>query len=80
METIVEMIDAVLSDVNNEALIAETRKKVNAMMENRPLFAWQSKTYFKTKSRMSKKAFGFFILRKKILNQKNISTFAKIRV
>ena len=40
METIVEMIDAVLSDVNNEALIAETRKKVNAMMENRPLFAW----------------------------------------
>lgn len=40
MEAIVEMIDAVLSDVNNEALIAETRKKVNAMMENRPLFAW----------------------------------------
>lgn len=28
------------ADVNNEALIAETRKKVNAMMENRPLFAW----------------------------------------
>ncbi len=26
---------------------------------------------------MSKKAFGFFILRNKILNQKNISTFAK---
>ena len=40
MEGIVEMIDAVLSDVNNEELIAETRKKVNAMMENRPLFAW----------------------------------------
>ena len=40
MEAIVEMIDVVLSDVNNEELIAETRKKVNAMMENRPLFAW----------------------------------------
>ena len=40
METIVEMIDAVLSDVNNESLIEATRKKVNAMMENRPLFAW----------------------------------------
>lgn len=40
METIVEMIDAVLSDVNNESLIEATRKKVNTMMENRPLFAW----------------------------------------
>ncbi|MDD4584777.1 MAG: serine hydroxymethyltransferase, partial [Bacilli bacterium] len=40
MATIVDMIDAVLSDVNNEELIASTRKKVNAMMANRPLFAW----------------------------------------
>jgi glycine hydroxymethyltransferase len=40
MPVIVDMIDAVLSDINNEELIAETRKKVNAMMENRPLFAW----------------------------------------
>ncbi|MEA4967844.1 MAG: serine hydroxymethyltransferase, partial [Bacteroidaceae bacterium] len=40
MAAIVDMIDAVLSDVNNEELIASTRKKVNAMMANRPLFAW----------------------------------------
>ena len=40
MGVIVDMIDAVLSDPNNEALIAKTRGQVNDMMQNRPLFAW----------------------------------------
>ena len=40
MAGIVDMIDAVLCDVNNEALIEKTRKQVNEMMANRPLFAW----------------------------------------
>ncbi|MDR0790418.1 MAG: serine hydroxymethyltransferase [Bacteroidales bacterium] len=40
MAVIVDMIDAILSDVNNEELIASTRKKVNEMMSSRPLFAW----------------------------------------
>ena len=37
---IVEMIDTILCDVENEILIENTRKKVNDMMQNRPLFAW----------------------------------------
>ena len=40
MGVIVDMIDAVLSDPTNEALIAKTRGQVNEMMQNRPLFAW----------------------------------------
>ena len=40
MPAIVDMIDAVLCDINNEALIDKTRKNVNDMMANRPLFAW----------------------------------------
>ena len=40
MPEIVSMIDAILSDVENETLIENTRKKVNDMMQNRPLFAW----------------------------------------
>ncbi|MBO4580904.1 MAG: serine hydroxymethyltransferase [Bacteroidales bacterium] len=40
MAGIVDMIDAVLCDINNESLIEKTRKQVNEMMENRPLFAW----------------------------------------
>jgi glycine hydroxymethyltransferase len=40
MPQIVNMIDAILSDINNETLINDTRKKVNEMMSGRPLFAW----------------------------------------
>lgn len=40
MVEIVEMIDAVLSDVDNEKTIAHVRKKVNDMMKKYPLFAW----------------------------------------
>ncbi len=40
MSAIVDMIDTVLCDINNEALIDKTRKNVNDMMSNRPLFAW----------------------------------------
>lgn len=40
MVEIVDMIDKILSDVENETLIENTRKKVNDMMSSRPLFAW----------------------------------------
>lgn len=40
MGEIVEMIDTVLSDPENGQTIAAVRSKVNAMMENRPMFAW----------------------------------------
>lgn len=40
MGEIVEMIDTVLSDPENTATIAAVRSKVNAMMEDRPMFAW----------------------------------------
>ena len=40
MKVIVDMIDAVLCDPNNEALIEKTRHQFNEMMQNRPLFAW----------------------------------------
>ena len=40
METIVSLIDRVLSDPENEANIATVRAEVNAMMEKYPLFAW----------------------------------------
>lgn len=40
MGEIVEMIDTVLSDVENEKTIASVRGKVNATMKQYPLFAW----------------------------------------
>ncbi|MDR1183073.1 MAG: serine hydroxymethyltransferase [Bacteroidales bacterium] len=40
MNTIVEMIDAILSDINNETLIKKTAGNIQDMMMNRPLFAW----------------------------------------
>ena len=40
MEAVVALVDRVLHDPENEENIAAVRKDVNAMMENRPLFAW----------------------------------------
>ena len=40
MPVVVDLIDKILSDVNNEELIAKVRGTVNEMMSNRPLFAW----------------------------------------
>lgn len=40
MGEIVEMIDTVLSDVENPATIAAVKAKVNATMEKYPIFAW----------------------------------------
>ncbi|MDR1345069.1 MAG: serine hydroxymethyltransferase [Tannerellaceae bacterium] len=40
MEETVELIDAVLSNVEDDKLIASVRDKVNAMMKDYPLFAW----------------------------------------
>ncbi len=40
MDYIVELIDRVLSDYQNEEVIAAVRKDVNALMADYPLFAW----------------------------------------
>jgi glycine hydroxymethyltransferase len=40
MEEIVELIDTVLSNVENEMVIKSVAGKVNAMMKDYPLFAW----------------------------------------
>jgi len=40
MEAIVELIDEVISNINDEKIIAKVAEKVNAMMAHRPLFAW----------------------------------------
>ncbi len=40
MPLIVDMIDEVISNIDNEATIAAVRKKVNDLMHGFPLFAW----------------------------------------
>ncbi|WP_372771887.1 serine hydroxymethyltransferase [Mangrovibacterium sp.] len=40
MPVIVELIDEVLSDPTNEAVLASVHKRVNVMMKDLPLFAW----------------------------------------
>jgi len=40
IEVVVELIDEVLSDVENEAVIDKVRGKVNELMKNYPLFAY----------------------------------------
>ncbi|MCL1850601.1 MAG: serine hydroxymethyltransferase [Bacteroidetes bacterium] len=40
METIVELIDEVISNINDETVITKVAQKVNALMAHRPLFAW----------------------------------------
>jgi glycine hydroxymethyltransferase len=40
METIVELIDEVISNINDETVIAKVAEKVQRMMSHRPLFAW----------------------------------------
>jgi len=40
MGEIAELIDTVLSNVENESLIESVAQKVNALMKNYPLFAW----------------------------------------
>jgi len=40
MEAIVELIDEVISNINDEKVIAKVAEKVYAMMAHRPLFAW----------------------------------------
>jgi len=37
---IVEYIDEVLSDIENDDVVSSVRSKVNALMNNRPLFKW----------------------------------------
>ena len=39
-EHIVDMIDRVLSAPDDETVIAQVKKEVNAMMSDRPMFAW----------------------------------------
>lgn len=38
--TIVDLIDRVLSNINDESVIDSVRKEVNALMSHRPLFKW----------------------------------------
>lgn len=40
MAPIVEMIDVVISDIDNEKTIINVREKVNLMMKDFPMFAW----------------------------------------
>ncbi|MBN1338989.1 MAG: serine hydroxymethyltransferase [Bacteroidales bacterium] len=40
METIVDFIDLVISDIDNEALIQKVKKQVNELMAGFPMFAW----------------------------------------
>lgn len=40
IKVIVDLIDDVLSNPTDEKVIADTRKKVNEMMKDRPMFAW----------------------------------------
>ncbi|NPA37585.1 MAG: serine hydroxymethyltransferase [Chlorobi bacterium] len=40
MPVIVEFIDEIISNIENEEVIASVRKKVNDMMGDRPMFAW----------------------------------------
>jgi len=40
MEIIVDMIDKVISNIDNETEIEKVRKQVNQMMKDLPLFAW----------------------------------------
>ena len=40
MGEIVELIDDVLSHINDTTVVDKVRAKVNSMMSNRPLFAW----------------------------------------
>ena len=38
--TVVDLIDRVISHIEDEKVIAEVRGEVNALMAGRPLFAW----------------------------------------
>jgi glycine hydroxymethyltransferase len=40
MVTIVDLIDRVLSNADDEAVIADVRRQVNEMMNEYPMFAW----------------------------------------
>lgn len=40
MEDVVDLIDVVLNNVDNDAIIKSVAQKVNAMMKDYPLFAW----------------------------------------
>jgi len=40
MEAIVELIDEVISNINDEKVVAKVAEKAKAMMAHRPLFAW----------------------------------------
>lgn len=40
MKVIVNMIDRILSNPDDENIIAQVKKEVNSMMYTRPMFAW----------------------------------------
>lgn len=40
MNTIVDLIDEVISNIDNDEVIAKVKKEVNNLMSNKPMFAW----------------------------------------
>ena len=40
MAKIVELMDKVITNIDNEEVISSVRSEVNALMSERPLFAW----------------------------------------
>jgi len=40
MPVIVDLIDEVISNIDNEEVILSVRQRVNVMMKDLPLFAW----------------------------------------
>ena len=40
MPVIVDLINEVISNIDNEEVIAKVRKQVNEIMSSRPMFAW----------------------------------------
>jgi len=40
MDFIVEMVDKVISNIENEEVIANAKAEVNKMMKDFPMFAW----------------------------------------
>ena len=40
METIADLIDRVLTNADDENVIADVRRQVNEMMNDYPMFAW----------------------------------------
>jgi glycine hydroxymethyltransferase len=41
MDTIADLIDRVVTNIDNESIITEVGNEVEKMMQDRPLFTWE---------------------------------------